>query len=189
MSTLFVNAGDEEEEAAANEDTLAADQLAERNAIEEEADGEGNNNDDDGEEYDDGEEEGCNVNGEDDDDANGEDDGDAGEEEGEGAENVQEPEKPVKKKSEPYEVPKSGHFYLHDDRTEVKDRGEGEDEEKDNRPRKKLWSDEPKWKHDKYVEVSVSCHSLAPLSPRLLFSPSLKTCGSKIGMPSLSSLD
>ena len=160
---------------------MAADQLAERNAIEEEAEGEGNNDDDDGEEYDDGEEEGCN--------ANGEDDGDAEEEEGDGAECVQEPEKPVKKKPEPYEVPKSGHFYLHDDRTEVKDRGEGDDEEKDNRPRKKLWSDEPKWKHDKYVEVSVSCHSSALLFPRLLCSPFLETYGPKIGMPSLSSLD
>ena len=59
---------------------------------------------------------------------------------------------PVKKKPEPYEVPKSGHFYLHDDRTEVKEKVEGE-EEQATRPRKKLWSDEPKWKHDKYMEV------------------------------------
>lgn len=88
-----------------------------------------------------------------DDDSNG--DGEGAEEDGE-EEVVEEVAVPVKKKPEPYEVPKSGHFYLHDDRTEVKDKTEGEDDQQATRPRKKLWSDEPKWKHDKYVEVRAT---------------------------------
>ena len=68
----------------------------------------------------------------------------------------------MKRKPEPYEVPKSGHFFMHDDRTEVKEKGEGEEEQPRRTP-KKLWSDEPRWKHDKYLEVCVGglCACLA----------------------------
>jgi hypothetical protein len=98
--------------------------------------------------------------------------GDEGADEGEGAggededaEEDEEPEPPakeVKRKPEPYEVPKSGHFFMHDDRTEVKEKGEGEEEQPRRTP-KKLWSDEPRWKHDKYLEVCVGglCDYLA----------------------------
>jgi hypothetical protein len=95
-------------------------------------------------------------------DREGEGDEEADEGEGAGgededAEEEEEPEPPakeVKRKPEPYEVPKSGHFFMHDDRTEVKEKGEGEEEQPRRTP-KKLWSDEPRWKHDKYLEVCV----------------------------------
>ena len=83
---------------------------------------------------------------------------DANDEEGEEEEEDGEEDKgaapePQRKKLEPYEVPTSGHFFLHDDRTELKPRGEqGEDEAQERRPRKKLWADEPRWQHDKFVE-------------------------------------
>lgn len=128
------DAGDDEEEVAANEDASNEDGTGgagEEQGVE--ADGEAGDAGAEGEyEPDEGEEE----------------------EEDDAEEDVEEePAKPERKKPEPYEVPKSGHFYLHDDRTEVKEKGEGEEEEPQ-RPKKKLWSDEPKWKHDKYVEVT-----------------------------------
>ena len=66
-------------------------------------------------------------------------------------------QKERRKKLEPFEVPKSGHFYLHDDRRGAGD-NEGEEEEeeegRDARPeRKKLWAgDQGKWKHDKFQD-------------------------------------
>jgi hypothetical protein len=46
---------------------------------------------------------------------------------------------------------------LHDDRTA--DKPEGEEEERDVRPKKKLWSDDGgKWKHDKFELLDqVAC--------------------------------
>jgi len=55
------------------------------------------------------------------------------------------------KKLEPFEVPKSGRFFLHDDRTEG---SPAEDPREDARPRKKLWSEnEGKWGHDKFEQL------------------------------------
>jgi hypothetical protein len=135
--TCSANAGDEDEggDGAGGENGVGDGEGEEGDAEGEEGDGGGASEGDDG----------------------GPVDGDEGEEGGEDEdEEDDEPEPPAKeekRKPEPYEVPKSGHFYLHDDRTEVKEKGEGEEEEPQ-RPKKKLWSDEPRWKHDKYVEVS-----------------------------------
>jgi hypothetical protein len=59
-----------------------------------------------------------------------------------------EPRRPL----EPYEVPTSGHFYLHDDRTADKPENEEGEESRDvPPPKKKLWSEDGgKWKHDKF---------------------------------------
>ncbi len=69
-------------------------------------------------------------------------------------------QKERRKKLEPFEVPKSGHFYLHDDRRAAADNEDEEEEEpRDARPeRKKLWAgDQGKWQHDKFVDDLPVC--------------------------------
>jgi hypothetical protein len=66
-------------------------------------------------------------------------------------------QKQQRRKLEPFEVPKSGHFFLHDDRTAGGgDNEKQEEDEKNKRPqqKKKLWADEGgKWKHDKFEQL------------------------------------
>jgi hypothetical protein len=66
-----------------------------------------------------------------------------------------------RKKLEPFEVPKSGHFYLHDDRRGAPENEDDAEEEegRDARPeRKKLWAgDQGKWKHDKFDDEAPVC--------------------------------
>lgn len=57
----------------------------------------------------------------------------------------------------------------------MKEKTDGEDEQQATRPKKKLWADEKKWEHDKYVEVR-GARNYACGTPHVPVNPSCCNC-------------
>jgi hypothetical protein len=79
-------------------------------------------------------------------------------------------QKEPKKSMEPYRVPTSGRFFLHDDRTadkEEEEDGEAEEPGKDGATRRKLPEGGDRWKHDRFEpQVRRSARTYPPTRSR-----------------------